>query len=153
MGAQRLRSRAGKGDVVGAERSGHKVKYVVEHDLAGIVDADEQLLARVPVAGFHASEQNASGVSEVVLTDRRYLALAQRGMLKKRTELVAAWPHQRFTERINTSEGSALGPYLHLLTLFTTGDETVSAGFRSSSECERFKIAAANAVSAANGWT
>lgn len=132
--------------------SGHKVQRMVDNDLAGILEADEQLLVRVSVAGFHASEQGASGVCEVVLTDRRYLALAQRGMLKKRTELVAAWPHQRFTERINTSEGSALGPYLHLLTLFTTDEATVSAGFRSSSECERFKMAAANAVGAANGW-
>lgn len=126
---------------------------MADSDLAGIIDADEQLLARVPVAGFFASKQNVSGVSEVVLTNRRYLAVAQRGMLKKRTELVATWPHQRFTERINTSEGTALGPYLHLLTLFTTDDETVSAGFRSSGECENFKMAAANAVGSANGWT
>jgi len=126
---------------------------MVENDLGGVIDADEQVLARVPVPGFYASKQNASGVSEVVLTNRRYLAIAQRGMLKKRAELAAAWPYQRFTERINTSEGSALGPYLHLLTLFTTDDETVSAGFRNSGECESFKMTAAQAVGTANGWT
>lgn len=122
-------------------------------DLDNLLNPNEAVLARVPVAGFHASKNSTFGVTEVVLTNSRYLALSQRGMIKKRTELVAAWPHQGFTERINTSEGAALGPYLHLLTLFTTDGETVSAGFRTAGECESFKMQAAGAVGSANGWT
>lgn len=123
------------------------------NDLDEILNPSERVLTRVPVAGFHASKRDTFGVTEVVLTDSRYLALSQRGMLRKRSELAAAWSHTGFTERINTSEGAALGPYLHLLTLFTADGETVSAGFRTPGECENFKMQAAGAVGQANGWT
>jgi hypothetical protein len=122
-------------------------------DLNGVLDATEAVFARIQVAGFHASKHFLEGVTEVVLTNSRYVVLRRKGLVKKRLELAASWPYRGFTERINTSEGAALGPYLHLLTLFATDDETISAGFRTAAECEAFKMQAATAVGGANGWT
>ena len=40
---------------------------------------------------------------------------------------------------MNSNEGSALGPFLYLLTLFTNGGETVSAGFKTAGQRDDFK--------------
>lgn len=112
----------------------------------------EDVRARVPVAGFHASEHNVVGVSEVVLTADRYVAVATRGAFKKRSEEVASWPLRTFTERINSSEGTALGPFLYFLTLFAEDGETISAAFRTEGERDDFKQAVAHVVASANGW-
>lgn len=73
----------------------------------------EGVEVRVPVAGFHASNHNVFGVAEVVLTTDRYVAMSQRGTFKKRYEEEASWPLAGFTERLNSSEGTALGPFLY----------------------------------------
>jgi hypothetical protein len=42
------------------------------------VNQDDGVQARVPVAGFHASNHDRSNVWEVVLTEDRYVAFAAR---------------------------------------------------------------------------
>src|SRR5437879_28190 len=89
----------------------------------------EHVLVHVPVDGFFASEHNVLAASHVVMTNRRYIVFAERGVLRKRYEEAASWGLGDFTPRMNSNQGAALGPFLYLLTLFTQGGETVSAGF------------------------
>jgi hypothetical protein len=113
---------------------------------------DATVQARVAVAGFHASNHNVSDVSEVVLTGERYVGVAVRGTFKKRSEEVVSWPYQSFTSRVNSSEGEALGPFLHFLTLFAEDGETVSAAFRTEQDRDHFKATVVPILAHANGW-
>lgn len=105
------------------------------------------MLSSVPANGFFASKHSGSSQQwHIVITDRRFIALAKRGMMKKRLDEVASWPLTSFTERINTSQGSALGSFMYVLTLFPQDGETVSAGFKSSRDCEAFRQEVINAL-------
>jgi hypothetical protein len=125
-------------------------------DLDGIETAlqpGEKVLVNVSVDGFHASEHNLFPSSpRVVITDRRFILFSKRGALRKRYSEDASWPLSTFTERINSNEGTALGPFMYFLTLFTQGGETISSAFRSGDQREQFKFMAGEAVGRANGW-
>lgn len=100
----------------------------------------ERVSAAVAADGYFASQHaNAAPEPYVVITNQRLIVYTQRGVMKKRLEEVASWPLRRFTERINTSEGSALGSFMHVLTLFVDDGETVSTGFKTAQRCEEFK--------------
>lgn len=68
--------------------------------------------------------------------------------------IALAWSNlvATFTERVNSNEGTALGPFVHFLTLFAQDGETVSAAFRTGRERDDFKQLVAQAIAAANGW-
>jgi hypothetical protein len=105
-----------------------------------VLEAHERVVAAVRADGFFASEHNVPfSANHVALSDKRLVVLSERGMLKKRLTIEASWPLQGFTTRINSNEGTALGPFLHFLTLFTTGEETVSTAFRQSADRDAFK--------------
>lgn len=125
----------------------------MSESLSGLLEPGEQLAESVPVAAFYASKHNVFGTAlQVVITSRRYVVVSQRGTFKKRLEVEASWPLTGFTERINSSEGTALGAFHYLLTLFTPDEETVSAAFRSERERDAFKMTAGRSVAVANGW-
>ena len=108
---------------------------------------DENVLASAQADGYFASEHGMSAPKPyVVLTDRRFIVLTRRGLMKQRLDHVASWPLTDFTERLNSSEGTALGSFMHVVTLFTHGGETVSTGFRSREASEAFKTYVANAL-------
>ncbi|TFV89804.1 hypothetical protein [Blastococcus sp. CT_GayMR16] len=109
-------------------------------DLSVDLQAGERVLSSVPADGYFASQHAASAPKpHVVITGRRFIVLTRRGMMKQRLDEVASWPLSSFTERINTSEGSALGSFMHVLTLFANDGETVSTGFTSQRACDEFK--------------
>lgn len=98
----------------------------------------ERLYVAVPIDGFFASAHSVPVSNCVGLSNQRYVVYAKRGMMKKRFEEIVSWPLSDFTPRLNSSEGSALGPFLYVLTLFTNSDETVSAGFRTAKQRDEF---------------
>lgn len=111
------------------------------------LQAGEQVLCSVPADGFFAGNHSGSSPKwHIVVTDRRFIAYAKRGTIKKRLDEVASWPLTVFTERINTSQGSALGSFMHVVTLFVNDGETVSTGFKGSNDCEAFKQEVVNAL-------
>lgn len=111
------------------------------------LQAGEKVLSSVPADGFYASNHSGSSAKwHIVITDRRFIAYAKRGAMKKHLDAVASWPLTVFTERINTSQGSALGSFMHVLTLFARDGETISTGFKASRECEAFKQEVVNAL-------
>ena len=113
----------------------------------------ESVVVNVSVDGFDASEHNLFPSSpRVVITDHRFVLFSKRGALRKRYSEDASWPLNTFTKRINSNEGTALGPFLYLLTLFTQSGETVSSAFRSEDQRDQFKLMAGEAVGRANGW-
>lgn len=59
--------------------------------------------------------------------------------MKKRIDEDVSWPLDSFTARLNTSEGSALGPFMYFVTLFTHDGETVSAAFKSANDRDSYK--------------
>lgn len=100
----------------------------------------EQMFACVAVDGFFASERSMVLASpHVGLSNQRYIIYTKRGMMKKRYAEAGSWPLIEFTPRMSSNEGSALGPFLYMLTLFTNGDETVSAGFKTAGQRDDFK--------------
>lgn len=106
----------------------------------------------VPVQGFLASAHALYDVREVVLTQDRYVAMSQRGVIRKHLEQAASWDLTEFIDRLNRNEGTALGPHLFFVTLFTKSDETVSAAFRSENERDEFAQLVGLAIGHANGW-
>lgn len=101
----------------------------------------EHLLGLVAADGFHASKHGATASTpQVALTDQRFVLIETRGMFwKKRLEEIVSWPLASFTERLNTSEGAALGAGRYVVTLFAKDGETVSTGFRDSRARDAFK--------------
>lgn len=75
-----------------------------------------------------------------------------RGSLRKRSEEVASWRHTNFTKRINSNEGTALGPFLYFVSLFTKDDDVLSAGFATTAERDAFKNEVSEAIARANNW-
>lgn len=106
----------------------------------------------VPVQGFHASAHDVYDIREVVVTRDRYVAVAQRGLVRRHLEEAASWTLIEFTDRLNRNEGTALGPHLFFVTLFTKSDETVSAAFRNERERDEFAQLVGLAIGHANGW-
>ena len=116
-------------------------------DLTVDLQPGERVLSSVGADGFFASKHSGSSPRwQIVITDRRFIALAKRGMMKKKLDEVASWPLSSFTERLNSSEGSALGSFMYVITLFAADGETVSTGFKSSREAEAFKHEVVNAL-------
>jgi len=106
----------------------------------GALDPGERLVGVMSVDGFFASAHSLFPSSPAVaFTDRRYVLFSKRGALKKRVVVDASWPLAEFPGRVNSNEGTALGPYLYVLTLFTDRDESVSAGFKREKDRESFK--------------
>jgi hypothetical protein len=66
--------------------------------------------------------------------------------MTKRLSEEASWPLTRFTERLNSNQGTALGPFLYFVSLFVDDEETVSTGFRSAQDREEFKSMVAAAL-------
>jgi hypothetical protein len=113
---------------------------VVEPELDGLLNAGERLIGGVPAQGFFASGRVLYPSNpQMILTDQRLVLLSRRGAFKKRLKEDSAWSLDDFTERLNSNEGTALGPFLYVLTLFTVSGETVSAGFRSDQDREQYK--------------
>jgi hypothetical protein len=103
--------------------------------------------------GFFASRHSLTPSSpRVVLTNQRLLLFSQRGTFRKRFQLEAEWALTSFLDRINTSQGTALGPFMYFVTLFTHDDETVSSAFKFARQRDDFRLSCAGAVAAANGW-
>ena len=97
--------------------------------------------------GYFASQHPKQASKPcVVITDQRFIACAQQGLLKKRLEEVASWSLSSFTGRLNTSQGAALGSFMHVLTLFTNDGETASIGFKSERDRDSFKQAVVQAL-------
>jgi hypothetical protein len=114
--------------------------------------ADERVLSSVPAEDFFASKHSAAGSTwRVVITDRRLIAFARRGVIRKRLDEVVSWPLTSFTERIRTSGGSALESYMHVLTLFAHDGETVSTGFKDIRDYHTFKQDLTNALGSVRG--
>lgn len=121
-------------------------------ELAAVLEPGEQLIGCMPVDGFHASKHNFFPTSpHVALTDRRLILLSRRGVMKKRFDKEASWPMSGFRDRMNTNEGTALGPFMYFLTLFTQDDETVSAAFKQPRDREEYRDYVVPAVGAALG--
>ena len=99
------------------------------NEFSSVLRPGEQLYFCVRIDGFFAGEHAVFGESHVGMSNQRYIVFAKRGMMKKRYEEAASWPLSDFTSRLNSSEGSALGPFLYLLTIFTHSEEMVAAGF------------------------
>lgn len=117
------------------------------------LDPDEHIVVDVDVDGFHASDHIVPAASRrVIISNRRFVVVGKRGMFKARYHVEANWPLAEFTERINSNEGTALGPFMYFLTLFTERGETVSSAFSSEQRRDEFKFAAAEAIATANGW-
>lgn len=111
------------------------------------------MVVNLRLDGFHASDHNLLPTSpRVVITDQRFVLFSRRGTLRKRYVEDASCPLAAFTERINSNEGTALGPFMYFLTLFTRSGETVSSAFRVEDQREQFKSMAAEAIGRANGW-
>jgi hypothetical protein len=81
-----------------------------------------------------------------LITDQRICFLSQKGMIKKRLEQQVSWPLAGFTSRINTSEGTALGPFMYFTTLFAQDGETVSAAFKDRAERDSYESLVSNAL-------
>lgn len=104
---------------------------VTNNEYAALLESGESLIGLVPTDGFFASETSVFERTPTVgFTNQRYIAFGTQGMLKKRPRIVASWPLSKFTSRVNSSEGDALGTYLNLLTFFMDDGEFVSAGFK-----------------------
>lgn len=109
-------------------------------DLSVDLHPGERLLSSVAADGYFASQHVTSAPKpHVVITDRRFIVFTRRGIVKQRLDEVASWPLTGFSGRINTSEGSALGSLMYVLTPFTDDGETVSTGFKSRPACDEFK--------------
>lgn len=123
-----------------------------EDEAQALVGPSERVAVSVIVDGFYASEHALSPSSPlVVITDRRFIVFSKRGTIRKRYTEDASWPLSVFTKRINSNEGTALGPFMYFLTLFTEGGETVSSAFRTEQQRDDFKYVAAQALGRANG--
>lgn len=126
---------------------------VGQDEIAAALPSGERVVVNVRIDGFHASKHNLLPSSpRVVITDRRFLLFSKRGALRRRYTEDASWPLSFFTPRINSNEGTALGPFMYFLTLFTQSGETVSSAFRAEQERDRFKYLAGEAIGEANGW-
>lgn len=109
-------------------------------ELATVLRDGESVIGCVPAGGVYAEHHNFSpSQPHVLITDQRIGFLSRRGMMKKRAEEDASWPLGAFTERLNTSEGTALGPFMYFITLFTHDGETVSAAFKSTRDRDAYK--------------
>ncbi len=118
-------------------------------DLGQTLRPDEQFIACIPADGVHAGKRDLHATNpHVLVTNRRIAFLSHRGMLKKRFEEDASWSLQSFSGRVNSNEGTALGPFMHFLTLFTLDEETVSAAFKSAGDRETYKGIVARAIAA-----
>lgn len=114
--------------------------FIPPGEMSAALRDGERLIACVAADGFHASKHSLYPSNpHVAITGQRIVLFSRKGMMKKRLDEEASWPLAAFTERINSNEGRALGPFLYVLTLFTKEDETVSTGFRSSRDREAFK--------------
>lgn len=100
----------------------------------------ERIAASKAADGYFASKHGQPAPEPyVVITNQRFIVYSHRGVMKKRLHEITSWPLSKFTERLNTSQGTALGSFMHVLTLFADDGETVSTGFKSSGDCEQFK--------------
>ena len=115
------------------------------------MQAGEGLIACVVADGFHASKHSSAFSPHIAVTDRRIILLSRRGVMAKRLNEEASWPLTIFTERLNSNEGKALGPFLYFVSLFTDNDETISTGFRSRQDREEFKQMIVTALGPALG--
>jgi hypothetical protein len=139
--SQRLRDRAA------AARYDASVRSLPPSELTGLLSSGESLIACVAVDGFHASRHSRQALNpHVAVTDQRIILFSRRGMMTKRLSEEASWPLTRFTERLNSNEGKALGPFLFFVSLFVDDEETVSTGFRSRQDREEFKKVVVSAL-------
>jgi hypothetical protein len=117
------------------------------------MSTDTTMSVQVDVDGFHASRHGSlHSIGAVGLTTTDYVALKVTGVFKKRVEPAASWPLAQFTDRVNRSEGTALGPFMYFVTFFTPGEEeTVSAAFRSPAARDDFALTASRAIAVAKG--
>ena len=116
-------------------------------DVSTLLVSGEQLIDFVPIDGFHSSAHSPFvGGPHMLVTNRRLILCSHSGLMKKKTNQVLAWPLDGFTERINASEGRALGSFQYLLTLFTQSQETVSAAFNRESDRDRYKGTVVEAI-------
>jgi hypothetical protein len=109
-------------------------------ELTDVLRDDERPLACVSADGVHAGDHAFFPSNpHVLITDQRIVFLSRKGMMKKRVEQNVAWSLSSFTSRVNTSEGTALGPFMYFVTLFTSDGETVSAAFKNSRDRDAYK--------------
>lgn len=127
-------------------------RFMTPSDAQSFVSREEVVHTTVAVARFHWSVRPLYGVKHLVLTTTRLIAISEKGLFKKRLDMVADWPLDGFTSRINLNEGTALGPYTYNVTLFTADDETVTAGFRAGPQRDAFHEDVSEVIIAANGW-
>lgn len=111
-----------------------------EGALTAVVEDGEGVVACVAAGGVFAANHNFIPVDpHVLITNRRLAFLSRKGMLKKRFTEDASWPLGGFTPRLNTNEGTALGPFMYFLTLFAQDGETVSAAFNSDGDRDAYR--------------
>jgi hypothetical protein len=135
---------AAVGDVTGYDAN---MISVPSSELAFVLKQGERLVACVAADGFHASKHSpASPNPHVAVTDQRIALLSRKGMMKKRFDEEVSWPLNSFTERINSNQGTALGPFLYCVSLFTKDDETVTTCFKRPDDREEFKRMAVTAL-------
>lgn len=121
-------------------------------ELWPLLRAGEEVTACVAADGVFASGHEFSPASpHVLITNQRICLVSRRGMVKRRFEEDVSWPLTSFTSRINSSEGTALGAFMHVVTLFTQDGESVSAGFKNPSDSEAYKGVAVAALAPALG--
>jgi len=116
------------------------MRSVPADELTAALRQGEYLFGCVAADGFHASEHYLSpSKPHVAVTEQRIVLFSRRGIREKRLNEEMSWPLAIFTDFINFNEGTALGPFLYFVTLFTVDNETVSTAFKNRRDREAFK--------------
>jgi hypothetical protein len=121
---------------------------IPQAEMSAILRSGETVLTCMEAGGIHASEHDIPYPTKphVLVTNQRIAFASKRGLMKKRFEEDVSWPLTSFTERLNSSEGAALGPFMYFLSLFARNGETVSVAFKSTRERDEYKQHVMNAL-------
>ncbi len=119
----------------------------VPAEFVAALSPGEHIIGLVPIDGIHWVHASFFGSSpQVAVTNHRLVLLGRRGGRKKPYEIESSWPLTSFQARSNSSEGRALGPFLHVLALFTTDDEILAIGFKRANDRDAFKAVVHEAI-------
>jgi hypothetical protein len=109
-------------------------------ELTGLLGPGEELIGGMPAQGFLATKRVLYPSNpQVVVTDRRIILLSRKGVFSKRLKEESSWHLDEFIDRMNSSEGSALGSFMYVMTLFTSDEGMVAFGFKRVDDRERYK--------------
>jgi hypothetical protein len=123
---------------------------ITQAEVEPLLEPGESLASCLAADGAFASKHDFhASALHVAITSQRLVLLSHRGAFRKRAVIDVSWPLTTFTTRVNSNEGTALGPFMHFLTLFTRDEETVSVAFKSAEARDHYKTIAASALAQA----